>query len=152
MKANGSTTVSAIYPANAPLGFTFNEKVSSDWLFTMLARVGFDMGAWYPYVTGGLAVANLKYTNTFTDTTFAAGCGTCVASLSQVRAGVAGGGGLEWRFDNHWSLRGEYLYVLFNDVNGTSTAAPGIPPGTATFTHKATFSENIGRAALSYKF
>jgi outer membrane immunogenic protein len=153
MRAKGSFSNTAVYPGNAPATFTDSGKVSSDWLFTFLGRIGVDMGSWYPYVTGGLAVADLKYTNTFTDTTFAAGC-ACVASINSVVPGLAGGAGLEWRFDSHWSLRGEYLYILFSGVNGTSTvvSGPGVGFGTATLTHQASFSENIARAALSYKF
>ena len=42
-------------------GFNLNESAKSNWLGLLLARAGFDMGAWMPYVTGGLAVANLGY-------------------------------------------------------------------------------------------
>ena len=150
MNAKGSANVSQPYFAN-PQTFTINESVSSNWLFTFLGRVGFDMGSWYPYVTGGLAVADLKHTFNYTDTVFAPNC-ACSGSFSQVRPGVAGGAGLEWRWDNHWSLRGEYLYVVFNGVDGTSTVGNPATPTLATFMHKASFTENIARAALSYKF
>ena len=152
MNAKGSFSNSGIYPLNAPNGFNLSGTVSTDWLFTFMGRVGYDMGSWFPYVTGGLAVANLKYTNTFTDPVFAAGCGTCVASISTVVPGLAGGGGLEFRLDSHWSVRGEYMYMRFSAINGTAIAAPGIPPGTANLSHQATFSESVARAAISYKY
>jgi len=130
--------------------YAFNQSVSSDWLFTFLGRVGFDLGAWYPYATVGLAVSELKYSSNFSD---AIG-GLSGFAVTAVKPGIAAGGGIEWRWDNHWSLRGEYLYIEFSDLHGFSNVTgPASPPGSfTTLTQKATFSENIGRAALSYKF
>jgi outer membrane immunogenic protein len=162
MNSKGTVTNGALYPLQtcgqaAGCGFTITERASTDWLFTLLARVGFDLGSWYPYVTGGLAVANLKYNYAFADNNTIGGGALSNASLSQVKAGIAGGGGLEWRWDSHWSLRGEYLYMVFNDVGGNSQncSAAGACFGTAfqaIHTSKATFTENVGRAALSYKW
>jgi len=140
--------------------FGFNERVSSTWLFTFLGRVGFDLGAWYPYATAGLAVSDIKYTNAFSDpnnTTAGVGPVAGAVSIDQVKAGVAGGGGLEWRFDNHWSLRGEYLFISFAGISGFSTVctvagacAAGTPQ--LTWLHNASFQENVGRVFLSYKW
>jgi outer membrane immunogenic protein len=150
MNAKGSISRAGIYPQNAPTTFGFNETVSTDWLFTFLGRVGFDAGGWMPYVTGGLAVSDLKYTNVFTDT-FYPSSGT--ATFSQTKVGYAVGAGAEWKFNSNWSVRGEYLYVAFNDITGSSrvavTAAPAI---NFTFGHSATFTENVARVAVSYRF
>jgi outer membrane immunogenic protein len=166
--ASASANVSSVYPggvtntAGALSGtegkpFHFNEHVSSNWLFTFLGRVGFDLGAWYPYVTAGLALSDLKYSNTFTDPFAPTGPGGSAISINNVKAGVAAGAGLEWRWDNHWSLRGEYLFMEFSDINGLSavcTNAGNCAPGTPTsqFSHHATFSESVARAFLSYKW
>jgi outer membrane immunogenic protein len=152
MGASGSNTVTAAYPVTPPFTFTITQNVKTDWLGLLTARVGWDMGTWYPYLTGGGAVAELKYTNTFIDPVFAAGCTTCTASIKQVKLGAAGGAGVEWKFTNNWSLRGEWLYLYFSGVSGTAMAAPGIPPGTANLNHQANFSENIGRLLVSYRF
>jgi outer membrane immunogenic protein len=130
--------------------YAFTQNVSTQWLFTFLGRIGFDLGAWYPYVTAGFAAADLKYSNAFAD-----GIGGVMGfSSEQVKPGIAAGAGLEWRWDSHWSLRGEYLYIEFSDINGfANVSGPASPPGSFTqLTQKATFSQNIGRAALSYKF
>jgi len=140
--------------------FNFNERVSSSWLFTLLGRVGFDMGAWYPYATVGLALSNLKYSNTFTDILPPTGPGGSAVSITQTKPGVAGGAGLEWRWDNHWSLRGEYLFISFADVTGfsgvcttTGPLANCVPGGPTTlFQHNANFQESVARAFLSYKW
>jgi outer membrane immunogenic protein len=153
MNAKGSLTRTAGYTQAGSIGqtFTFNETVKTSWLFTFLARAGIDMGAWYPYVTGGLAVAKLNYTNTFVDSFANPGVGA--VSIDSTRAGGAVGGGLQWKWDNNWSLRGEYLYMVFHGVNGASNVAQSNFPGNiAILTHNATFRESAARVALSYRF
>jgi len=156
-----SVTSGSTYVAGVATGvpFSFNERLSSSWLFTLLGRVGFDLGAWYPYATAGLAVADIKYTNGFSDPNNpTAGIGPVAGAVSidQIKAGIAAGGGLEWRFDNHWSLRGEYLYISFAGVSGfgsfCSVAAGCTPATQLTVLHNASFQENVGRLYLSYKW
>jgi opacity protein-like surface antigen len=96
-------------------------------------------------------VANLKYSTTYAD----AFCTNCPVggAFSKTALGLAWGAGLEWRWDNHWSLRGEYLYLWFaDDVTGTTTPFDTALGGAAIFKNHATFGENIGRGALSYRW
>ena len=152
MDARGSRTAGALYiAANPNPGYTINQSVSSEWLLTLLGRVGVDMGAWYPYITGGIAVADLKYNWNYTDTFWGAGC-ACAASFSKTVLGGVGGVGVEWRWDSHWSLRGEYLLMYFDSVTGTSHVGNPTFGTLAIYAHQAQFQENIGRLALSYKF
>jgi len=162
-----SVLSNSAYPAGVAAGlpFSFNERVSSTWLFTFLGRVGFDLGAWYPYATAGLAVADIKYANAFSDPNSPAGIVAPVVtgpfagaiSIDQVKAGIAAGGGLEWRFDNHWSLRGEYLFISFGGVSGIGTICQvaggcGSLATAVSVIHNASFQENVARAFLSYKW
>jgi outer membrane immunogenic protein len=155
MNSNGSVAVGSVYPdPKAPGTFAFNQSSKADWLFTFLGRAGFDLGAWFPYVTVGLAVSDLSYTSLFTESRFPGGS---ALTITKTAVGIAGGGGIEWRWDNHWSIRGEYLFVGFNGLEQLApvcTNAGGCAPGTASanFDNKAQFSMNIARAALSYKF
>ncbi len=147
----GSRTNSQAYFDN-PNIFSVYQNPRSDWLFTFLGRIGYDMGVWYPYVAGGLAVANLKYGFNYTDNFFAPGC-ACAAAFSQTKLGAAVGGGIAWRLAGNWSLRGEYLFIAFENLNGGSGLVGGpIDPGTASFAHTAKFNENIVRASLDYHF
>jgi outer membrane immunogenic protein len=133
--------------------FTINQNPSANWLFTFLGRAGYDMGSWYPYLTAGVAVANLRYGTNYTDLTFAPAC-ACAASFRQTKVGFAGGAGVAWKLTNNWSLRGEYLYIAFDSMNGTSGIV-GTPPfdiGTASLAHSARFTENVARLALDYRF
>jgi outer membrane immunogenic protein len=150
MNAKGSIATAGIYPQNAPVTFGFNERVSTDWLFTFLGRVGFDAGGWMPYVTGGLAVSDLKYTNVFNDNFYPS---TGTANFNQTKVGYAVGAGAEWKFNSNWSVRGEYLYVAFDNITGSSVVAvTAIPAINFTFGHSATFTENIARVAVSCHF
>lgn len=148
-----SVSTTNVYPLNAPNTFTFNETVEMKGLFTLLGRVGFDMGDWYPYITGGVAVTRLKYTNTFIDPNYCTANCPLTSTLTQTKAGGAFGFGLEWRIDNHWSLRGEYLRMQFGGVGGTVAGPATLTGFVSTFSHSASsFSEDTARAAVSYRF
>jgi outer membrane immunogenic protein len=80
-----------------------------------------------PYVTGGLAVGEVK--------TSVAGFG----SSNTTKAGWTLGGGLEVAIAGPWTAKLEYLYVDLGDVSG--------PVGTST-----DYKANIVRAGLNYRF
>jgi outer membrane immunogenic protein len=145
-----SSRASGIYPCCAPFGFTVNSSVASDWLITLRPRVGFTAQNWLFYVTGGLAVANLKGAFGFTETTV---LGTESASISSTRTGWTAGAGAEYALARGWSLKAEYLYVDLGSITTTSSnfSAPGFTFPTNVFTHSADLHENIVRVGLNYK-
>jgi outer membrane immunogenic protein len=158
MGLNGSTSNGpTLYPLNAPNAFSWNLAAKSSFLATFLGSVGYNMGAWYPYLTGGLAVATLKYNATFTDTYYPS---VSTVSLNQTKLGYALGAGAEWRVAAHWLLRGEYLYMSFDNVSGTGPIActtPGVGNcalggNATTFSYNVKFKENVARLALSYQW
>ena len=80
-------------------------------------------------------------------------------SLNQTKAGFALGGGVEWRVAQHWLLRGEYLYMSFDNVSGNGQIActPGVGNCAAggnstTFAYNVKFKENVARLALGYQW
>jgi len=70
-------------------------------------RLGYAAGPWLFYATGGLAFAGERYFNT-------PSVGNDEKKLS-MRLGWAAGGGVEYAFAPHWSLRLEYLYSEFQN-------------------------------------
>jgi opacity protein-like surface antigen len=105
-------------------------------LGTFRGRIGYAMGAtgnWLPYVTGGLAVGELKAWDNFFP-----------SSGSDFRAGWTVGAGVEVGFERNWTFKLEYLYVdlgssqMFNVV-------PGVP-------ETVSFTANVVRAGFNYKF
>ena len=70
-----------------------------NWLGTARGRLGYAMGSFMPYVTGGLAVAGIR--NTITG----------FGSASDTKAGWTVGAGIEGALANNWTAKLEYLYV-----------------------------------------
>lgn len=156
-KSNPTTTVYPLQTCGAPAvgcSFTTTQGVKSDWLFTLLGRVGMAWGPVLPYITGGLAVSNLRYSYAFADNNAGVFANTST-SLSSTKAGFAVGGGVDWQIAPQWTVRGEYLYVQFDSVSGITPAlatSNGFVATTQFAVSSGTFRENIGRVAISYKF
>jgi outer membrane immunogenic protein len=149
----GSSSGTGIYPCCAPTGFTVNTSVSTDWLITFRPRLGITSNNWLFYITGGLAVADVKSNFTFTDTFATA---TESGSISRTKAGWTAGGGIEYALMNGWSVKAEYLHVDLGSETVTSTNlrafTPSIAFPTNIFTHSVDLHADIVRAGLNYKF
>lgn len=155
---NGSTTFPPTpYPVTPASTFAWNLNAKTDFLATFLGRVGVDMGNWYPYITGGGAMAHLKYSANFVDTFYPT---NNTFNFSRDAWGWVLGAGAEMRVWDHWLLRAEYLHMDFAHVSGIGLIActPGVGNcaagggNTTNFLFDAKFKEDIVRAALSYKF
>ncbi len=80
-----------------------------DYVGTARGRVGYVAGPWLVYATGGLAWAGERFLNT-------PAIGSDEKTL-HTRLGWAAGGGVEYAFAPHWSLRLEYLYSQFGKAD-----------------------------------
>jgi high affinity Mn2+ porin len=83
-------------------------------------RLGYAAGPWLFYATGGLAFTGERFLNT-------PAVGNDEKKLG-MRLGWAAGGGVEYAFAPHWSLRLEYLYSEFQNAgvqfaSGAATAS-----------------------------
>jgi outer membrane immunogenic protein len=148
----GNAGSSALYPGFAPAaGFTINSSAHTDWLFTARPRLGIASNNWLYYVTGGVAVTDLHGNFTFNDSF---GVAAESASISNIKAGYAVGGGIEAGLWGNWSLKAEYLYVNFGSVstasNNLTTTNFGALPG-QVFTHSMDLKANIARIGLNHK-
>ena len=140
-----------------------------DWLGTVRGRVG-----WLPtptflvYATGGLAFGGLKAQTSTTqvlqgpDVLGVNAPYTATGGLSAIRPGWTAGGGFEWMFAPHWSVKGEYLFYDFGNVTwnaGTLANVTTVPfpfsdsiyytVGTRS---EARFNGHIARLGLNYHF
>jgi outer membrane immunogenic protein len=150
----GSATGSGIYPCCAPTGFTVTSSMKTDWLFTLRPRLGFAADHWLFYVTGGLAVGDVKSNFVFTDT-FATALET--ASISQTKVGWTAGVGAEYAVAGPWSVKVEYLHVDLGTVSTTSNnltafGPPRIPFPTNVFSHSSSLTSDIVRAGINMRF
>lgn len=120
----GSTT-----SAGCPAGCSTN----NDWLATVRGRAGYAFDRVMPYVTGGLAVGDIK-----ASTPGAVGA-------NETNAGWTVGGGLELALTNNWSAKAEYLHVDLGNMNcGFSCGASG--------SNNVSLKSDVVRGGLNFRF
>lgn len=112
---------------SAPCAVGISCEAKNNWLGTARGRIGYAFDRFLPYVTGGLAVGDVK--------TSATGLG----STSSTKAGWTLGGGVEAAIAGPWSAKVEYLYVDLQNANA--------PIGSNT-----EFRSNVVRGGLNYRF
>lgn len=149
MDADGEATLLP-YP-NSAGSPAWKFRTELDVLGTVRGRVGVTSGPLLIYATGGVAFARAT---THLDVL---GPGYNAWARSEENLiGWAAGGGLEWAFAPHWSLKAEYLYVDLGDTGSNmagiqKTSCPaGCPHTTDSF--PADLDLHIVRAGINYRF
>ena len=107
-------------------------STSDNWLSTVRGRVGYSFGRVMPYVTGGLAVGDIRAATPG----FAGG--------EAVNPGWTVGGGLEFALPGNWTARAEYLHVGLGQFDCTACSA--LPPDNVSL------QQNVFRAGVDYHF
>src|SRR5262249_37751823 len=116
-----------------------------------LQRLGLSGWGWFGdktllYVTGGGAWAKIDASE------FLIGANTATGHQeSNTRSGWTVGGGLEYALGYGWSVKGEYLYVKFDDYT-TFTTPPFGGAGLNIAPRNVKLYDNIFRSAMNYKF
>jgi outer membrane immunogenic protein len=137
----------------------FTTTVKTEWLFTLRPRIGYAWDATLTYVTGGLAITRLKFSQTYSDNityplvpgSTGAG-GSERASAAATKAGFVVGTGFEQAVDAKWSFKAEYLYMRFAGLNAAGALTDGFG-GTAGLANRVEhLSSNVVRAGLNYRF
>jgi outer membrane immunogenic protein len=135
-----------------------------DWLGTLRGRVGFvPFTPLLIYATGGLAYghvsadANLSETSVLivASTPITTLSTTATASTSSTQWGWTVGGGAEWMFAPHWSLKAEFLYYDLGHVSANMplTQLSGVVPFTTIgITSRVNFNGDIARGGINYRF
>jgi outer membrane immunogenic protein len=125
---------------------TATTSVSANWLSTFRPRFGFTHDHWLFYATGGVALANVSYSQSVF---FNASGSTQAGTNSGLVVGWTAGVGVEYAVTNNWSIKGEYLYA---DLGNQSLNE--FNPGFPTFTQYS-FNDikiSIVRFGLNYRF
>lgn len=133
-----------------------NSRLGLNWVGTVRARFGYNLGKFLPYITGGFAYGGLSQngTNAYYDTSYGYGS-LSSGSNSIVSTGWIAGAGAEYMVAENWSLKGEYL---FTQLGGISTALNGFdsfsPDTISSISYNAfntgTFSYHQFRIGLNY--
>jgi outer membrane immunogenic protein len=108
-------------------------RTKYDFLATARGRIGYAADRWMPYLTGGLAVGNIRTTS------------PGFAGIDQTNAGWTVGGGLEVAVVGNWTAKAEYLYVDLGTAG--CGASCGFPAG-----NTVGFTTNIVRGGINYRF
>ena len=110
----------------------FGCTTKDSWLGTVRGRVGYAADRFMPYLTGGLALGDIKASL------------PGFAGASTTNAGWTIGGGIEFAIVGHWTAKAEYLYVDLGSFNcGLSCGA---------VTQNVSFTTNLLRGGVNYRF
>lgn len=110
----------------ASVGCPFRCETRNNWFGTVRGRVGYSFDTFMPYVTGGLAVGDVRAER------------GGIASTNTTRAGWTVGGGLEAALAPAWTAKIEYLYADLGSVSNLGTDVD--------------FKSHIVRAGLNFRF
>jgi outer membrane immunogenic protein len=137
------------YPCCPIDGYQVKNKVETDWLYTLRGKVGFALDRILVFASGGLAVTEIEDEFRFRDTFGARESG----SISEIKAGWAVGGGLEYGLLESVSVRVEYLHVDFRRESETehNFFEGGSFPLTR-MKHSVDLSSEIARVAVNFRF
>ncbi len=87
-------------------GLDFNSRESVNWFGTARGRVGYSVGNALLYGTGGFAYGGVNQHAFVTD-----GMNSTSLTSNSVQTGWVAGGGVEYKINPAWSLKGEYQYI-----------------------------------------
>ena len=137
--------------APSPIGnsnFTTTNSVTTDWLVTVRPRVGYAVDRTLFYATGGLALTEVKFGSSFSDSTGQ----NEAARFSKTVAGWTAGAGVEHAFTNNWSAKVEYLYADFGKQSTSGPVFAGQASTASIIAHDIDLKTNTVRGGLNYHF
>ena len=129
----------------------FSTNVQTSWLATIRGRAGFARDNWLFYGTGGVAFADVKFSNTYMALSpLGAGLEFEAATASQTQVGWAAGAGVDYALYPHVILSAEYLHV---DLGTITASGPIANNGlSATFNFSTKVTSDLVRFGAAYKF
>ena len=116
------------------MGIPATFQTQLPWLNTARGRIGYAFGPILPYLTAGGAFGGVRVTDSIT----IPGAGNVLGGLSDVRLGWTAGAGLEYAFNQNWSVKAEYLFV---DLGGDILVLDDVK-----------FKANIVRGGVNWRF
>lgn len=153
LSVSRDTGVLAPPPNSAQIGtYQYVASVRSDWEALLRGRAGYAFAGTLVYVTGGLALSQLKQSQR---AEFISQCGggalcTTDSSSSGLVTGWTAGVGVEYMLMRNWSIRGEYQHTDFGSFGGALPPL-GISP-LLSFDKQNKLSEDNLQIGLNYRF
>jgi outer membrane immunogenic protein len=155
---SGNLARDGLVKAGTGQSFDLTGSFNTDWLLTARARLGWLVQPQtLLYVTGGLAVTEIKVANSISDNcSLIRVCGlpdlAGQSSSSSTKTGWALGGGVEWAYTPQWSLKAEYLYVSFDDASTTLLTNLAGAQNPNLFKTSVSLNASIARFGVNFKF
>jgi outer membrane immunogenic protein len=116
------------------------------WFATFRGRAGYASGPALFYLTGGLAVGEVR-----TEVQATIDGVTTAASFDQIKTGWVVGGGIEAALAGNWTAKAEYLYMDLGSVSQTFLSPSPLTP-TLTTSLASDVRDHIFRIGLNYRF
>jgi len=134
----GARTAPCLPPLCGALAASYTQKLA--WFGTLRPRLGYSVGNWLFYATGGGVLGEVG-----ADATATVGPFTAADKRSQTRAGWTAGGGVEVELARGWSAKIEYLHL---DLGSGTTTYLSYPP----ISNASRVSANLFTAGVNYHF
>jgi outer membrane immunogenic protein len=127
---------------------TVTQSLRTNSLATVRPRLGIVTDRTFIYATGGAAFAKVNYAETYADTLNVA---TDSAVGSKTLVGWTAGGGWEWAWTDHLTVKTEYLFAKFPTANAMG-AIVDTAGGTNVLHSSADLTIQTARLGLNYRF
>jgi outer membrane immunogenic protein len=127
----------------------YSASLDVNWFGTLRGRAGIAFDNTLLYATGGLAVGDIDFeVSTISDAEDRADM-----QSDGLEVGFALGAGIEHKFADAWSLKLEYQYIDFGDIEADAEIfdSDGIPTGDSS-TAEMDLSFHTARIGLNYRF
>jgi opacity protein-like surface antigen len=152
------STVSGVQPPTAAVmpfltGDSF--KASTSWNGSARARLGYAWGPVLPYITGGVAFADVKLRSSFGPSIPAGSVNALPAvgaSFSDTLVGWTAGAGLEYSLNPNWGLGAEYRYADYGSTSGGLGTVPITAAISAPVSGHVGLQEHSFMVKLNYHF
>jgi len=161
MHLRGSYATPDYTAANGPGEYWAKGSAGLDSLFTLRARAGLAFDRLLVFATGGVAIVGESFDQSigFSNPTEIITLPTTPKGANGYNAGGASksvvtgviGGGVEYAFDNHWSLKGEYQYAPLRSESFTSTYTDTSNDPWTIHHRESLTGLNVFRIGLNYR-
>jgi outer membrane immunogenic protein len=135
---SGSLTAPCLPPLCGVFSASYTQTLA--WFGTLRPRIGYALGNWLLYATGGAALGQVG-----ADATAAVGPFIAADNRSQTRDGWTLGGGVEFNIAGGWSAKIEYLYL---DLGSRTTTYLQNPP----ISNASRLNVNVITTGVNYRF
>jgi outer membrane immunogenic protein len=139
-------------PNSAPFAFDTTDSTKiGDWYGVVAGRLGYAVGPWLIYAKGGAAFTHVS--SSIIDTSTAPpGIAVINATGSSSPVSAAAGGGLEYALTDHWTVKGEYLWLGINPSFSVCGVGVGISTANYCSGHTVGNGMSTGKLGVNYKF